>query len=63
MTKRPSIVTDENLEYLDTLRESGVTNMWGAGAYLREAFEIEESDASIILGYWMETFSERHPSI
>ena len=31
---RPEEVTTEHLVYLDTLRESGDTNMFGAGKYL-----------------------------
>lgn len=61
MITRPEIVTNENLEYLDTLRGSGVTNMFGAGSWLRDAFELEKKDAAIILKYWMASFSERHP--
>lgn len=59
--KRPSIVTDAHLEYLDALRESGVTNMFGAGAYLREDFDYEEltlEQSTTILSYWMKTFGE-----
>ena len=33
-SKRSEIVTDEHLKYLDGLRESGVTNMFGAGEYV-----------------------------
>jgi hypothetical protein len=60
---RPDFVKDEHLEYLDALRESGVTNMWGAGLYLEKAFKELRKDrkANKVLGYWMETFSERHP--
>lgn len=60
-TERPEICDDEMLEYLDDLRESGVTNMFGAGAYLREAFDLSRGDASAVLAYWMRTFSDRHP--
>lgn len=59
-TVRPAIVTDEHLEYLDALRESGVTNMYGAGQYLESAFDVNRKDASVILVFWMRTFSERH---
>lgn len=58
---RPDYVTDEHLEYLDDLRESGVTNMFGAGRYLEDEFDIERKTASGILSYWMKTFSDRHP--
>jgi hypothetical protein len=57
---RPDFVEDEHLEYLDELRESGVTNMWGAGAYLQDAFTIESRKvAGKILTYWMKSFGER----
>jgi len=51
---------DEALEYLDDLRESGVTNMYGAGAYLMEEFHVTRYDARNILKHWMDTFEERH---
>jgi hypothetical protein len=60
--ERPAIVTDEHLEFLDDLRESGVTNMWGAGSYLRRRFrKLTEEQSSVVLAYWMRSFSERHP--
>ena len=47
--------------YLDILRESGITNMFGAVPYLLEEFsELSEIEAKRILKNWMETFSERH---
>jgi len=54
--KRPEGITDEHLEFLDDLRGSGATNMFGAGAYLREEFRIDTEEASKILLYWMKTF-------
>lgn len=61
MDTRPEFVKDEYLEYLDELRESGVTNMYGAGAYLRDFFDdLDRKMASEILTYWMKSFSERH---
>jgi hypothetical protein len=58
--EKPAIVTDEHLEYLDELRDSGVTNMYGAGPYLVRAFSVTRDESHEILGYWMDTFSERH---
>ena len=58
--KRPEIVEDEHLEYLDELRESGIVNMFGAGTYLREEFGFFRQEASAVLLYWMNTFEERH---
>ncbi len=58
--ERPSIVDDEHLEYLDDLRESGVTNMFGAGPYLSREFGLDDDDARTIVAYWMRSFRERH---
>jgi hypothetical protein len=58
---RPEVATDEVLEYLDSLRESGVTNMFGAGPWLENEFDMDKADATAALLYWMHTFSERHP--
>ena len=49
----------EMFEYLDTLRESGVTNMFGAGQYLQQAFDIDKREAKNILLEWMNTYAER----
>lgn len=61
MTDRPDIVEDGHLNYLDDLRESGDTNMFGARPYLERVFTLTRHDAQIILSYWMKSFSERHP--
>ena len=53
---RPDVVTDEHLEYLDALRESGATNMFGAGAWLRGEFGLTEKESHVVLDYWMGTF-------
>ena len=58
---RPKYVTDEVLEYLDELRESGVTNMYGARPYVQKAFPLlTPHEAAKALTYWMQTFGERH---
>lgn len=57
---RPDYCTDEMLEYLDELRKSGETNMFGAVPYIREQFpELGETSAALVLVYWMKTFKER----
>jgi hypothetical protein len=47
----------EYFEYLDELRESGVTNMWGSPAYLTAQFDLPKRDAVSIVGQWMDTYS------
>ena len=61
MTLKPAIVEDDHLTFLDELRESGVTNMFGAGPYLRETFGLSRAESHEILAYWMTSFEERHP--
>lgn len=60
--EKPDFVKDEYLEYLDDLRDSGVTNMYGAAAYLAEDCpELSIEQSKELLLYWMRTFGERHP--
>jgi hypothetical protein len=59
MIERPAIVKDEHLEFLDDLRESGETNMFGAVPYLEDEFGFSRADAKIVLTYWMQSFGER----
>jgi hypothetical protein len=47
----------EMFEYLDTLRESGVTNMFGAAPYLVQAFDIDRREARTVLSEWMNQYS------
>ena len=56
---RPEFVTDEHLRFLDALRESGKTNMFGAAPYIADLFEIPMQQARKILTYWMRTFTTR----
>jgi len=56
--KKPDNLTDEHLEYLDDLRESGVTNMYGAGAYLEDEFDMTREEANQVLTYLMKIFGE-----
>jgi len=60
--ERPDFITDEHLEFLDDLRESGAPNMFGARPYLIAEFpELQPKQAGEILSYWMKTFGDRHP--
>lgn len=46
----------EGFEYLDDLRESGRTNMWGAGAYVEMELGYNSTEANDLTGLWMDTF-------
>ena len=42
--------------FLDELKESGVTNMFGAVPYLMDEFILDKDEALDILGRWMENY-------
>ena len=48
--------------YLDNLRKSGATNMYGAPAYLERDFDLSAADARDAVQSWMKTYSGRHPA-
>lgn len=56
-----TIDKNEVFEYLDELRASGVTNMFGAVPYLQVQFDVRRAEATTLLSEWMNTFGERHP--
>ena len=43
--------------YLEKLRRSGITNMFGAGPYLEDEFGISEAKARKILLDWMKNYN------
>tara|TARA_R110002051_G_scaffold52510_1_gene99641 strand:- start:134 stop:334 length:201 start_codon:yes stop_codon:yes gene_type:complete len=47
-------------EFLDWLRMTGKTNMFGATPFVQEEFNLNEKDAKAFLVEWMKTFGERH---
>ena len=57
--ERPECVSEEHLVYLDDLRVSGITNMFGAAPYLAEEFDLDKDIAKKVLLYWMASFGER----
>jgi len=48
----------EYFAYLVELRDSGVTNMWGAGPYLMDEFDLSEDEAKEALLSWIKSFKE-----
>ena len=55
-----TIDKSEMFEYLDTLRESGVTNMFGAGPYVQEAFDFNRHQAKQYVLAWMKSYNDVH---
>ena len=50
---------EEVFVFLDKLRKSGKTNMYGASPYIREEFACTRYEANRLLVKWMENFGER----
>jgi len=48
----------EYFDYLVELRDSGVTNMFGAAPFLQEEFGLDRAEARNVLIKWMESFNE-----
>ena len=44
--------------FLENLRRSGVTNMYGAAPYLMEVFELPQHEAKKILIDWMKNYNK-----
>jgi hypothetical protein len=49
-------------EYLDELRESGATNMFGAGPYLASEFSMSRDNSHVVLKAWMNSYSDSLPA-
>jgi len=49
----------EYYKYLEALRQSGVTNMFGAVPYLRKEYpQLSYEEASAVLSNWMTNYTE-----
>ena len=48
----------EYFDYLVELRDSGVTNMWGAGPYLEDKFWLTKQEAKDVLVAGIKSFEE-----
>jgi hypothetical protein len=58
MNRKATDIEREVFEYLNELKESGGTNMFGARPYIMAEFEMEASEAKRILMLWMKNFSK-----
>jgi hypothetical protein len=48
----------EVLEFLNILRDSGATNMFGAVPYIKDEFELDSKEAKSLLSLWMANFND-----
>ena len=53
-----NVSENEYFSYLNDLRDSGQTNMFGAGEYLERDFNLDKREAREILAKWMRSFDE-----
>jgi hypothetical protein len=47
---------EQYFSYLNVLRESGVTNMFGASPFLEKEFGLNRHEAKNVLAAWMKQF-------
>lgn len=52
----PDGMTAEHCQYLEDLRQSGETNMFGAVPYLESEFDIDREQGVTILSFWMKNY-------
>lgn len=55
-----SEMADEVFPFLDSLRESGKINMFGAAPVVQQFFDVSKAEARFLVSEWMKTFSERN---
>jgi hypothetical protein len=48
----------EVLEYLNDLRDSGDTNMFGASPYVQQRFGLSRNESRKLVTLWMNNFNE-----
>ena len=52
------MTTDKYWLYLEQLRQSGVTNMYGATPYLQKEFKLSHNEAKKVLTDWMSNYNK-----
>jgi len=58
-SKNGKVIQQEEISaFLNDLRESGATNMFGASPYVVREFELTDKDARKATVYWMEHFGK-----
>ena len=50
----------EVFKYLDALRRSGITNMFGSPAYVRKVFGASNAESIKLVAEWMDSFKEKN---
>ena len=52
-------ISNEVFLYLEELRESGITNMFGAHQYVMEDFEVSKAMAIKLVKTWMDNYNNK----
>ena len=55
VTRKTTPLEREVCEYLNELRISGITNMFGAAPYIERVFDVPRKEAVSLLVEWMES--------
>ena len=60
MNEKTKVSAEEKeiFDYLNELRDSGATNMFGAVPYIEAAFDMPSATARKMLSKWMTNFNE-----
>lgn len=56
--RKTTAIEKKAMEFLNFLRRTGVTNMFGAAPYVEEEFGLDKREARRILTLWMLNFNE-----
>lgn len=56
MTELTKSEASEFFTFVDELRQSGETNMFGVAPYLEASFTLSRADTKTVLTAWMQTF-------
>jgi len=59
MTRQATNQEQDVLNYLNELRDSGETNMFGATPYIQNEFYVDRKEAVRLLKLWMANFNEK----
>jgi len=51
--QQPHFINQSHIDYLNDLRDSGITNMFNAWRYLKAEFDVNEQTAIQIFTHWM----------
>jgi len=57
-TQKLTLNRDEVFDFLETLRESGVTNMFGAAPYIATYFGCSRNESKYWLKEWIRSYND-----